>query len=329
MPELSDYLDISLTQAHSQWRVILGRPARPTATAFRQADFTPTETRLCLAAMLVVDHRRYGGATSQFAPSPVPELASLFERTPASILAKQANLDGTRPNGARHEVETAEALLGNTEQLTATYLVVIEAARAEDVTPDLLPDFLGAEASRTFDLLGQDELAGEDVEAAVEPQLRRLAGRMGGAADAITERLLLAAARVGQHRFAAAVLAAFAHSCGFCGMRPGPHLERRGLLVASHIKPWRVSTSRERLDPTNGIAACPSHDAAFDGGLLWVTDSYYISIADELGAASLANPGMRASFGRPPILSKLLVPVGSIPPDKRHLAWHHQYIANG
>lgn len=329
MPELGDYLDISPSHARSQWRSILGRPARPTATAFRQADFTPTETLLCLAAMLVVDHHRYGGSTSQFAPSPVPELAALFERTAASILAKQANLDGSRPNGARHEVETAAALLGNTQQLTATYLVVIGAARAEDVTPDLLPDFLGAEVARTFDLLGQDELASEDVEAAVQPQLRQLAGRMGGAADAITERLLLAAARVGQHRFAAGVLATFAHSCGFCGMRPGPYLERRGLLVASHIKPWRVSTSRERLDPANGIAACPTHDAAFDGGLLWVNDSYCIHIADELDAACLANPGIRAAFGRPPILSTLLIPAGSVPPDKRYLAWHRQHIANG
>ncbi|WP_407664684.1 HNH endonuclease [Micromonospora tarensis] len=33
------------------------------------------------------------------------------------------------------------------------------------------------------------------------------------------------------------------------------------MLVASHIKPWRVSTHAERLDPRNGLAACPTHDA--------------------------------------------------------------------
>jgi len=277
--------------------------------------------------MLVVDHHRYGGSTSNLAPSPVPELASLFERTPASILAKQANLDGSRPNGAQYEVETAEVLLADTVRLAAIYLVVVGAARSEGVTSDLLPDFLGLESNRSLHLLGQAELAGENVEAAVEPQLRKLVGRMGGASEAVTERLLVAAARVGQHRFAARVLANFTHSCGFCGMRPGPDLERRGLLVASHIKPWRVSTNRERLDPTNGIAACPTHDAAFDGGLLWVDSGYQIHLAEELAAASQADVGMGASFGQPPMANMLLVPEGSERPGPHYLAWHLEHVA--
>jgi putative restriction endonuclease len=36
------------------------------------------------------------------------------------------------------------------------------------------------------------------------------------------------------------------------------------MLIASHIKPWRISTSTERLDVRNGLAACPTHDIAFD-----------------------------------------------------------------
>ncbi len=322
------YLDITRAQALVQWRSILSRPTRPSQPGFRQVDFVPTETLLCLAAMLVVDHHRYGGSTNHLAPSPVPELASLFERTSASILAKQANLDGSRPNGALHEVETAEALLGDTARLAATYLVVVGAARSEGVSPDLLPDFLGLETAPTFDMLGQDELVGENVEASVEPQLRRLAGKMGGASEAVTERLLVAAARVGQHRFAVGVLTNFSDSCGFCGMRPGPNLERRGLLVASHIKPWRVSTNRERLDPANGIAACPTHDAAFDGGLLWVNGGYRIHLAEELAAATRSDLGMSASFGRPPVADTLLIPSGFEPPGQRYLAWHHEHIAN-
>ena len=42
----------------------------------------------------------------------------------------------------------------------------------------------------------------------------------------------------------------------------------RRMLVASHIKPWKDSSPRERLDHRNGLAACPTHDAAFDAGLL-------------------------------------------------------------
>jgi hypothetical protein len=39
------------------------------------------------------------------------------------------------------------------------------------------------------------------------------------------------------------------------------------MLVAGHIKPWKDSTSAERMDLRNSLAACPSHDVAFDAGL--------------------------------------------------------------
>jgi putative restriction endonuclease len=324
---MGDYLEITDAQARQQWRSILARPLRPATPRFRQVDFTPVETLLCLAAMAVIDHHRYGGSTSHIAPTPVPELAALFARTPASILAKQANLDGSRSNGARHEVETAAVLLGDTGRLAAVYRLVVGAARAEGIGTTRLPDFLAVEGGGSFGLLGQDELAGIDIAASVEAQLRRVGPNMGGLPEAVTERLLVAAARVGQHRFAGQVLAAFDHSCGFCGMKPGRHLEQRGLLVASHIKPWRESTNRERLDPANGIAACPTHDAAFDSGLLWVNGGYRIHLAVELEAASHTDPGMGTSFGHPPIADTLLLPTGSDPPAQRYLDWHHQHIA--
>ena len=62
---IKDYLDIARAEARSQWRSILSRPTRPSEPGFRQADFTPTETLLCLAAMLVVNHHRYGGRASR------------------------------------------------------------------------------------------------------------------------------------------------------------------------------------------------------------------------------------------------------------------------
>jgi hypothetical protein len=42
------------------------------------------------------------------------------------------------------------------------------------------------------------------------------------------------------------------------------------MLVAGHSKPWKDSAPSERMDPRNGLAACPSHDVAFDTGLLTV-----------------------------------------------------------
>ena len=57
------------------------------------------------------------------------------------------------------------------------------------------------------------------------------------------------------------------------------------MLLAGHIKPWRDSTHRERLDLSNGLAACPSHDVAFDTGLL--------TVEDDLGSRSRRRCPMR------------------------------------
>lgn len=90
----------------------------------------PVETVLSLAASLLVNHRKYGGSTSDRAEEPVPTLAALFRRRNSSILAKMANLDGSRRNGAKHEVEVAAVLLSQPGRLGAAYRVILAAARA-------------------------------------------------------------------------------------------------------------------------------------------------------------------------------------------------------
>lgn len=327
MATLADYLELTPTEVREQWRSILARPPRPDVEGFRQERFTPVETILCLSAMLVVDSHRYGGSTNHLAPTPVSELARLFQRTPSSILAKQNNLDGSRPNGARHEVETASILLSDPSRLMASYAIIVDGARHAGIGDERLPDFLGFETSAEFNLVGQEELVESEIEEAVEPILANVAGQMGGLPEIVTERLLVAAARIGQHRFAQGVLANFDHSCGFCGMRPGRELERRGLLIASHIKPWRDSTGHERVDVRNGIAACPSHDAAFDGGLLWVNGGYRIHLSHALADAARSDVGMSRSFGHPPIGEALHLPTGAIPPGHRYLEWHRTNVA--
>lgn len=326
MQRLADYLDIDQRQAREQWLLVKARGPRPETPGWRQVDFLPVETLLCLAASVVVNHRRFGGSTSHLAPSPVPELARLFRRTPASVLAKMANLDGSRPNGARYEVEASAFLMGDPVALSAVYVAMIDGARSVGIGIDEFPDFLDLESGTHLRLLGQDELAGEDIEGAVRSRLAALAGRMG-ASEQVTERLLIASVRVGQHRFARAVLANCGHRCVFCGLRPGIELEGRGLLVASHIKPWRASSERERLDPTNGVSACPSHDAAFDGGLLWVNGGLRIRASQLLNEAGRRDPAMAASFGQPPIETRLVLPPGAHQPGMPYLAWHRQHVA--
>lgn len=318
----ADYLGLSQPAARAQWAGILARQVTP---GRRQEAFTPVETVLCLAASLLVNHHRYGGSTSHLAPTPVPELARLFRRPPSSVLAKMANLDGSRRNGARHEIAVASTLLGDPAHLAELYRTAVAAARSAGRGPGDLPDFLGLDAATgQFALSGQEELDRAEVEAAVEGAAVAWAAERGdGLSVAETERLLVGAVRVGQHRFAGQVLANYRHQCAFCGLhqlraQPGA----RGLLFASHIKPWRASGGAERLDPRNGVAACPTHDIAFDTGLIAVAADGKVLLSPLIEQAALEDAAAAAVFGRPPLGVLLRLPDGASPPAARYLDWH-------
>lgn len=54
------------------------------------------------------------------------------------------------------------------------------------------------------------------------------------------------------------------------------------MLVASHIKPWRNSENRERLDPYNGLLLIPNLDKAFDKGFISFKSSGEIILSELL-----------------------------------------------
>jgi putative restriction endonuclease len=219
--DLADYLDLTVGQAREQFRALALRgPAR----GGRQVAFLPAETLLCLAASFLVNHRHFGGATAHQAPEPVPSLARLFSRPPSSVLAKMANLDGSRSHGARWDALAGAMLRDDPSRFSRVYRVLLQAARGEGIGPGRLPDFPGLEHGGELVLLGQDELDISVLESALRDRLSRDGG------DSVrsvleTERILLAAARVGQHVFAVQVLANCGGQCVFCGLgrrRPGP-----------------------------------------------------------------------------------------------------------
>jgi putative restriction endonuclease len=135
------------------------------------------------------------------------------------------------------------------------------------------------------------------------------------------------AVRLGQHRFAKEVLDNYQHSCAFCGFAPRSIPTNR-LLVASHIKPWAASDDHERLDPSNGLAACPTHDAAFDSGLITVNGGLKVHRAPPLVASSATDPGVSDYFGEA-LRPVLLVPEGGRAPGGGYLSWHHQHVYQG
>ncbi|WP_312471234.1 HNH endonuclease [Neobacillus sp.] len=94
-----------------------------------------------------------------------------------------------------------------------------------------------------------------------------------------TEKEQIIKSRIGQSAFKMSLLA-IEKKCRLCGV----HDER--FLVASHIKPWSQSNSRERLDVNNGLLLCPNHDALFDKGYISFDDGGKVMISDSLEEAT-------------------------------------------
>lgn len=323
MADLADYVNLTVAQARDQFRALRQRGP----VSGRQVTFLPVETLLCLATSFVVNHRQFGGSTAHQAPEPVPSLARLFSRPPSSILAKMANLDGSRSHGGKWDVLAGARLRNDPARFSALYRTLLQAARLEGIDSDRLPDFLELEHGGELILLGQDDLDFSVLEAELQEQISRQAE--GGAwTDLETERILLAAARVGQHLFARRVLENCGSRCVFCGFGPGTFGAKR-MLLAGHIKPWRDSTASERLDARNGLAACPAHDVAFDTGMLTVNGGFRIHVASSLAAAIQDDSLARQYYGQPPLCQVLLLPPGAQKPGRKYLDWHKEKIFRG
>lgn len=319
---LSDYLDLTVEQARSQWSQILRRQPRP-----RQEPFTPVEAILCYALFFVMDPHRYGGGSMHRAPQILHDLAGLFVRPPGSVNNKMMNLDGSRKNAGAHEWRFFIEMAADPDQFPHLYNRVLVAAREMGVGPGRLPDFLALEGVKSFDLLGQEELSRQhSLDAVLEVRAAKKRVRLL-ATDEDTTRMAEHEIRVGQHRFAKQVLENFDHSCGFCGFSPRS-IPGNKLLVASHIKPWAVCDDRERLDALNGVAACPTHDAAFDTGLITVNGGLRVHRAPKLEASTRADPGVEQYFGQA-LQSMLVIPEQSERPGDSYLTWHQEHVFQG
>ncbi len=322
MRSLGDYLELTEDQARSQWGRILRRRPRS-----RQEPFTPVEVILCYALFFVVDPHRFRGSNATEAPPLVHDLARLFVRSPGSITVKMKNLDGSMKHAGAHEWRFFAELAADGSRFAPLYNLVLHAARDVGIGDAALPDFLSLEGVGDFDLLGQEELLGQRTfDAVVAVQAEKIQARLV-AELAETVRIAEQAVRIGQHRFAAAVLDNYAHSCAFCGFAPRS-MPKHKLLIASHIKPWADSDDRERLDPRNGVAACPTHDAAFGSGLITVNGGLCVHRSPRLERSVKIDPGVGLYFGRA-LQPSLMVPAGAEPPGEAFLSWHLEHIYVG
>lgn len=82
--------------------------------------------------------------------------------------------------------------------------------------------------------------------------------------------------RVNQGIFRDLLLKRYNKKCCMCGVK------EQMLLIASHIKPWAESETKEKLDVNNGFLMCPNHDKLFDKGYITFDDDGKIIISDRL-----------------------------------------------
>lgn len=81
-----------------------------------------------------------------------------------------------------------------------------------------------------------------------------------------TTKETLVQARIGQGKFRNDVLSSWGLRCCVTGS------QILDAIRASHIKPWKLSTNAERLDPNNGLPLIATLDALFDAGLVSFKD---------------------------------------------------------
>jgi len=90
-----------------------------------------------------------------------------------------------------------------------------------------------------------------------------------------TEKSNLVKARIGQGAFRQRLIGLW-NNCSVTGFKDV------NLLIASHIKPWRVSNNTERLDAFNGLLLVPTLDRAFDSGLITFEAEGGIKVSPQL-----------------------------------------------
>lgn len=69
-------------------------------------------------------------------------------------------------------------------------------------------------------------------------------------------------------------------------------IDESRILFASHIKPWAISTNKERLDIFNGFIFSPTIDKLFDKGLISFENNKKIIISPTLSIKNIEKIGI-------------------------------------
>ena len=106
--------------------------------------------------------------------------------------------------------------------------------------------------------------------------------------DIETERFATRKERKGQDKFKKDLLK-HNNKCEICGIND------EKLLIGSHIKSWKASKNKERLDKNNGLLLCAMHDKLFDKGFISFSNEGKIKISSALSEKNKRIIGLSAN----------------------------------
>ena len=103
----------------------------------------------------------------------------------------------------------------------------------------------------------------------------------------VTERRGLVTSRVGQGYYRQQIIEKWGGVCAVTGV------DKKSILIASHIISWSESSDEERLDVENGILLSPVFDALFDQHLISSEDDGTILISERLSEENIDQLGLK------------------------------------
>lgn len=145
----------------------------------------------------------------------------------------------------------------------------------------------------------------------VKPYIQYTIDENDGTYDTInepnnTDVLVETKQRIGQAQLRSKLINKY-KCCQVCG------LDIVDLLIASHIKPWKDSNDKERLDINNGLLLCPNHDKLFDKGFISFDDDGKIIISDLLKYKNLGIMEINED-----------IKININEENKKYFKWHRQ-----
>lgn len=165
-----------------------------------------------------------------------------------------------------------------------------------DLTENLIKYFLSFEHKIIYNL----KIKTKNFEIKEEEMIKDTVGD--------TEKEIIIKARIGQSKLRD-ILLSERKKCELCG------INKKELLIASHIKPWSQSEKEERLDLNNVFLLCSMHDTLFDKGYISFDEFGNIIISSELDEInrvySNINPNMKIKINEN---------------IKKYLEYHRNYI---